>query len=79
MHSVSLSSDQGDGDDHDEQHVQTYPLDTDIDKDSLAESFEDVTVPASYREHAPISYSQRRVPPPPSARDSPIFTPGCHI
>lgn len=73
MHSVSLSSDQGD----DEQHVQTYPLDTD--KDSLAESYEDVTVPASYREHAPIStpysYSQRRVPPPPSPIPVPLPPP----
>ena len=69
MHSVSLSSDQGD----DEQHVQTYPLDTD--RDSLAESFEDVTVPASYREHAPISYSSRRVPPPPSPIPVPLPPP----
>ncbi|KZV67995.1 hypothetical protein PENSPDRAFT_736222 [Peniophora sp. CONT] len=69
MHSVSLSSDQGD----DEQHVQTYPLDTD--NTSLSESFEDVTVPASYREHAPISYSQRRVPPPPSPIPVPLPPP----
>ncbi|VDC02894.1 unnamed protein product [Peniophora sp. CBMAI 1063] len=69
MHSVSLSSDQGD----DEQHVQTYPLDTD--RDSLAESFEDVAVPASYREHAPISYSARRVPPPPSPIPVPLPPP----